>query len=293
MTKVLEEIVADLNAKKEEVNKKENEQAQFTMAKLANKISALKEIQKKIADDEEGGIASVGVAVLNEEINCLMKEGETIGEKYGGWLDFIAILNMNGDEGKSTSVMPEKSEVIESDDIKTEGNEERAICDQADRTNPDCAKVEITRETIERWQTLMGRIKILEASIESAIAEDDYDAAGEFDDEMQLLKHEIESMRLTEDDIEAASKDIAAWENLTNDPIATNEEEQTEVKAALNSEPSIEAVQLPTSGGADVPQLENDDAAETVEQVELLAAAADEGYCDTDEQDSEEELCSI
>jgi len=293
MTKVLEDIVADLNTKKDEVDKKENEQAQFAMAKLANKISALKEIQKKIADDEEGGIASVGVAVLHEEINCLMKEGETIGEKYGGWLDFIAILKMNGDEGTSASVVPGKSEVIENGDFKTEGTEERADCDQVESTNPDSAKVEITSETIERWQTLMGRIKILEASIESAIAEDDYDAAGDFDDEMQLIKNEIESMSFTEDDIESASKDLAAWENATNDPIAKNEEEQTEDKAALNSELSIEAVQLPTNGGVDVPQLDKDDAAETVEEVELQAAAADEGYCDTDEQDSDEELCSI
>lgn len=223
LTKSLEKNTSILKEKEMEVRKKEHEQAQFTMARLANKISELKLIKEE-AEKASGGIATVVSALLVEEINFISKEGEELGGKFGGWSDFLAILN-NSNEEES-----QNSKVSSLNDIEQDSSAALRVCTDNETCTLDGKQSSITKETIEKWHALSERMKILEESLENAVATEDYEAAANIDDELQMIKSEKENMGLTEDDINVAV------ESLTLQPISGTDAENPPGTAATTTE---------------------------------------------------------
>lgn len=201
LTKSLEKNTSILKEKEKEVSKKEHEQAQFIMAKLANKISELKLIKEE-AEKASGGITTVVSVLLAEEINFLCKEGEELGGKFGGWSDFLAILNKSNEEES------QNLEVSSLNGIEQASSAALRECSDNETCSLDGKKPSITSETIEKWISLSERMKTLEESLENAVAAEDYEAAANIDDELQMIKSEKENMGLTEDDINVAVESL-------------------------------------------------------------------------------------
>lgn len=295
MTKSLEKFTSDLKAKEEEFRQKEHQQAQFSMAKLANKISELKLIKKQ-AENEKGGIASVVAAVLMEEINTLFKEGEVLGEKYGGWSDFLAILNKKCEEETN---FPGISIINEDEDAKSivsKGSSGMEQCSGDDMPTPK--KPPTTKEMIEKWKSLSERIKSLEESLENAVAVEDYEAAANIDDELQLIKSEKESMGLTEDLIDIAIKyqtsqsgDDSDVENLADSKGPAITISQSTEEGELNVYCNIGG---DGNGGADVEEKKeaHGDGSAGITQFEDDKSIEDD-HIDDDEHDAEEIGCLI
>lgn len=233
MTKSLEKYTSILKEKEKEVRQKEHEQAQFSMAKLANKISELK-LTKEEAEKSDGGVATLVSSILCQEINILYKEGEELGEKFGGWSDFLAILNKSNEEESHNL------KVSKQNDIEKASSVQLRECFDNETCSLDGRKPSITNETIAQWNALCERIKTLEETLENAVALEDYEAAANIDDKLQMIKSEKEKMGLTEDDI-----NIAKESPVSQPMFDTNSGNPSDTDATMNCQ-STDEVELNT-----------------------------------------------
>lgn len=186
-----EEEAARLDAELEKTRKiaeeREKVSAQAKMTSLAEKIKQLKAIQSKMCGDStssENSVRGVGALVLEGQIKSLKAEGESLGQKYGGWKQLIG-----------------EAEVVA--DAHDEESPEEGVSDP----KPAVGDGLTSRERILKVRELLQRISDAEASLEAAAAREDFDEAAELHDVFQNLQSELETIDLTEEEMEIAMGD--------------------------------------------------------------------------------------
>jgi hypothetical protein len=200
----------DLKAKRQVANKKEKEAGIAAMQRLADNIKRLLATKESVCAKGDTSIQSVGSYVLDGQIEALRLEGQTYGDKYGGWTELMSEIGLN-------TVHDEQKEEEHIDNDKT-NNDERKLSSgpspvsAATMGNGDVAKVdaeeevdpEIKKQTMARFCVLMGDIGKTNVAIEAAAETEDFEKAAELDEELQRLLAAVESLGLTDEDMEIA-----------------------------------------------------------------------------------------
>ena len=141
------------------------------MTVLKDKIRDLTSILKEFeaSNTDEVSVASVGAFVIESQIRVLVASGETLGAQYGGWDD---------DAAKSSG------RVVEDETLHS--------APTLDSCDEDAGEKEITNEIIEQYFTLKKETSTLEAAIDKAAEEEDYEAAAELEEKLESARAGIE-----------------------------------------------------------------------------------------------------
>lgn len=208
-----------LDEKKAILHEKEKEGGRKRMIQLVKKIFKLEKLREDICGtgEEDGNGESmkiVGGFVLDSEIAALVSEGEDLGEKFGGWNE-IMLEYAEGNDGETDT-----HEVDDTVTQQTDTNNEEDIKDDKsnldEKVNEDSTEKDIQEENTttiidegdkveaeEHCKAILSDIERLEAEIEIAIDEEDFDSAAELDEKIQKLKNDMKALGLTEQEIES------------------------------------------------------------------------------------------
>jgi len=108
---------------------------------------------------------------------------------------------------------------------KTSSGAATAAADNAENNDDSSEKV-IDESVLEKYASLCANIKEFEASIETAVANEDFDTAAELEEKIQLASSDIESLGFSIDDLEEALKNRPETED------AAEEEQEEEGDAS-------------------------------------------------------------
>jgi hypothetical protein len=179
--KELSNAVALLDEKKSIAAEKGREQGMKQMTVLKDKIRDLRSILKDFGVDVNSpdavSVASVGAFVIKSQIHVLEASGEALGAKYGGWDD--AAKN-----------------VVEDDTLQS--------APTLDSTDEDAADNAITSEILEQYTALKEETAKIEAAIDNAAEEEDYEAAAELEEKLESVRAGIEALGVSPADLEDA-----------------------------------------------------------------------------------------
>lgn len=212
-----------LEEQKSILHEKEKEGGRQRMIQLVKKMFRLEKLREDICgtgeEDNEGeSIKLVGGFVLDSEIAALVTEGEALGSKFGGWNEIIIEFaendseeigsNIPDEEAKETSGFDESEACGE---VQTDDAGEVENMDNSDDIVDDnTAEVEIGKpnetdkvEALNRCKSILSAINQIESEIEVAIDEEDYDAAAELDDQIQMLRDEMKSLGLSKSEVQS------------------------------------------------------------------------------------------
>ena len=227
--KDLEKVTSELCAKKDTVETRRIEIGRSRMIDLATRIRKLKKVKEAAVDgtdknDESDGvciISSMACALIDSQVSSLMTHGEQLGATYGCWDD---ILNTSIVDAMKESPAEEYVDVPGSSAIPdAKSNEEADVNDvpiEIMETKHQCTGTAenilsdiilatnytgIDKDSaISRYKEISMTLKIMEHEVEKAVAEENFEEAAELEDAIQGLRTEIESLGLSEADIEKA-----------------------------------------------------------------------------------------
>lgn len=190
--KAVDEAVEALDVKKSSLLELEKECGVKRMVHLVNKIINLEKLREDVCgngeDDVDGTVKAVGGFVLDAEISALMLEGDELDKKYGGWSDImIKTLNEGSSHSKSDDIDETEDTPVVVDTTLTE--EEITI---------DKSKV------MTEFKELSELVQLSESKLDTAIEEEDYEAAAELNDEIEELKKKMDLLGLTEEEKDSA-----------------------------------------------------------------------------------------
>lgn len=211
-----------LERAREIAREKEKETGLAAMQRLADNIKRLAATKSTICGDADPlSVRGVGAYVLDGQIHALLLEGETYGEKYGGWNELIADCNVGQDRCNERShdecvggvehdssvnntaemvdgindpadAMPESCET----EIQEEKSEPKPVHVKDERANIEAAQ--------QRFRELTDRLQAVEADIDAAAVKEDFDKAAELDEILQGLLAEVQALNLTDEEMELA-----------------------------------------------------------------------------------------
>ncbi|CAB9513386.1 expressed unknown protein [Seminavis robusta] len=231
--KELAKLEEELTAKRKVALEQEKETGVATMKKLAERIEKLVETKKQVCGDdyEPNRMQGVGAYVLEEQIKSLTLEGKSYGEKYGGWEELIAKVLPSEGGGDATATAesdkPVEEQPVQETDAATTGEPEK----------PKASKKEMKAS----FRRLTLELKEIEAKIEAAVADEDFDVAADLDEKLQQLLADVQALDLTDAEMEQA---LAGDDNDESDepavPTAASEVEAETDEAVADAEPSEE-----------------------------------------------------
>ena len=203
----------ELEKARKVANEKEKLSGQNKMAILAKEIEQLRETQEEVCGDvtsSENSVRGVGALVLEGQIKSLKLEGENLGSKYGGWDELLG-------EGE----VEEETQDAEVESEEISGKETPAQDDGLSR-----------KERIMKVRQLMTRIQEAEESLEAAAEREDFDEAAELHEVFQTLQSELETINLSDEDMEIA---------LSNEEVIDTDEEKEPLEPAeANGDVAVE-----------------------------------------------------
>lgn len=166
----LEKITAILEQKKSAALDKSKEAGKLQMIRLQGKITDLKSKLKKYlaepVDIDTVNVVCIGAFVIESQIGILETQGKSLGEKYGGW--------------------------VSSDDQSVQSAPTFDSDDGAKPDPPDESPIAIDASIVEKYDSLQSEIKRLDAEIEMAAENEDYDKAASLEDTASGLRSEFD-----------------------------------------------------------------------------------------------------
>jgi len=230
---LLEKVQEELEKEKAMANEKEKVSGKAVMEKLSNSIKALLETKKEVCGNASADtVKGIGALVLQGQIDALKIEGQTLGDKFGGWEELLSelekeheiITDEQNDKTKDTEELEEEVTVSK----PTKEEEEPKVArrsDEVDRTN-----VNMARE-------LMKKLADAEVKLAGAVDNEDYDLAAELDETLESIKSELEKLDLTD-----AETDLALVDEVETD---TSSNGTTEMPPDSNPTDEIENTENP------------------------------------------------
>jgi hypothetical protein len=225
---------AELQAKQDESLETERVSARAEMERLAERILRLVERKKNACQEiaHDDSIQAVGSYVLDSQIRFLKFEGQLLGEKFGGWEDLIADL----DEDNSPVVVIE-----EANPVQESGDQETSNAPLAESMEPEAPAPDTVAEEhvatedktllFAEFRELTQRLSEVEASIESAVAEEDYEKADELQEVVNELVTGLAALGLTEEEMSKAMSEIGVDGSTSAAVVSEASEEQIESTA--------------------------------------------------------------
>ena len=215
----LSKATALLDENKSVAAEKGRELGMKRMSVLKDKIRDLKSILKDFDSDKDSpdtvSVASMGAFVIKSQIRVLEASGEALGARYGGWDD------------------ASKPEVVEDDTVHS--------APTVDSAEEDIPAKEITNEILEQYATLKEETSTLEAAIDKAAEEEDYEAAAELEEKLECVRASIEGLDIAPDALEdALANGIACNEDDVAEHVTPEPEPASDSQPAENEESSTE-----------------------------------------------------
>lgn len=221
--KLAEAAVDNLNKglhdKQQIAHAREKESGLRAMRRLADNIKRLVATKESVCkDSDDHSIQVVGAFVLDGQIKALHMEGVTYGEKYGGWDELMEEIGFN--VVTEDSFKPKRPSNIESsqagrfqDKESKNVNESVSVVNESEPTQEQESK----DEQLIRFRHLTEKIKEAEESIESAVANEDFEKAADCDEIMQTLLVELQTFDLTDEEMDRALSETVGQTTLMND----------------------------------------------------------------------------
>jgi hypothetical protein len=294
----LQRLDEELGKTREIAQEEEKVTGMQKMKKLTEKIQQLVSTKADFCGDSKDNntVRGVGASVLNNQIQAYKAEGKALGSKYGGWTELMAEINQEEEEQKPQ----DGHHVPESEEIATSEEKEEPVTEEKDATPPPDDGL-TTEERIARVRQILKRLKEAEEAVEAAASREAFDHAAELQEVFQGLQSELESINLTDDEMELAFAEVdeggeeeAPKEEKDEEPAtkeAEQEDAQDESPEAEQDEPESEenAEELETDERADVPdseeKAETDEGADTQDEPVEDGEAHPEGDVDVDAAD--------
>jgi hypothetical protein len=228
----LQKVTLLLEEKKSIAAEKGKEAGLKRMETLRERIASLqcfvKESGVDSGDSDSINVACVGAFVIDSQISVLEAEGKALGEKYGGWA---------------------------SDAVEYSSN---AVGDAIDRDDAPSDSV-IDDDTLLQYATLTAEIEELEAKIEQAALDEDYDNATALEERAESLRSKINSLGHSPEKIAQALKNKSTVSSIPDEGVL---DKYASLKA--------EVEQLEADIGTAVAAENFDGAAELEEKVQVL-----------------------
>ena len=274
------------------------------MKELADHMSRLKATQESVFGDcSEDSIQGVGAFVLSAQLEALRLEGQTYGEKFGGWEE---ILNEAG-------VLPatDTPPSLPSKDETTTTEESPGSAPQVDGGARKAA--------MKEFRALTAQIEDMNGAIDATAANEDYEKAAELEEAMQSILAKADSLGLTDDEMAMAlamtedvdegvaadesaagtSGEVGTAEAPTEDVVATEEPavaetQENSVEDTTNeATPSEDQTDAPVSSEETAPTLANDTAPENDEPDDTIDEKKEAGDGEDNGKILEEESTGI
>jgi len=231
----LQKVTLLLEEKKSIAAEKGKESSLKRMETLRERIAHLQSVVKELAvgptDSDSINVACVGAFVIDSQISVLEAEGRALGERYGGW---------EADAVEDSSALDEVKDV---GDVTSE--------------------TVIGDDTLQEYAMLAAEVEELEAKINQAAADEDYDTATELEEKAESLRSKINSLGHSPEQMAQALKDKDAVSG-ESEPPSNNLDESVICKyASLKAQVKQLEADIETAVGAD----NFDDAAELEEKV--------------------------
>ena len=187
----LRKVTLLLEEKKSFAAQKEKEASLKGMETLREKIVHLQSIVKEFSADscesDSINVACVGAFVIDSQISVLKAKGEALGSKYGCWAS-AALDDSPADRNNCKDDAP--SDAVIDDD------------------------------TLQAFFTLSGEIEELQAKIEQAAVDEDYDTATDLEEKVESLRSKMKSLgyspEMMASALENKDRDVSSHETSSN-----------------------------------------------------------------------------
>ena len=225
-----EKIVGELEAKKSLAEAEEKEGASKKLANLGERISRMYAVKRQVCSGENT-VESVAASVLDSEIEALKARGAALGSKFGGWDEILAAINSQIEADNANA----KAEDVAGAGVVSDRDDEDAplpispVADKQDEagdddnnddseTKEDCdGESELNKEeAIAAYLQAKADLASAEKDLDIAIEEENYDAAADLDDTINVLKKRMEMLGITEEDL-ASSTPVDVAEEMDED----------------------------------------------------------------------------
>ena len=271
----------DVKTTRTKADAKERESGIVSMEKVAEKIRHLLVVKKKgcSGDMPPNGVQSVAALILKAQISALKLEGETYGEKFGGW-DAIADTLEDEDDEKEQA-----RNVTPTPTTEPVPTEEPAI---AGTSRPSD---EVVPSNVRKGRELTKRLLETETSLEAAAAEEDYDKAAELNDVLEELQQEVVALDLTDAETDLVMDTDAEIPEEPKEEVVEEVEEPQEEAVEDKSEPENDDDKVEEEKEEETPALEAEpeEASAPETKAEEPAAEDEEQPATTEEKPKEDE----
>jgi hypothetical protein len=143
------------------------------MQSLANNIKRLIATNQSVCGDaRENSIQSVDAFVLDSQIKALRMEGQTYGEKFGSWNEFMTEIGAE-ETDDSPAAEPEDEESGETTEEGTAEKDKETSLREPTEAEP--VEEESQADKMASFRKLTVRLKEVEDALEIAAANEEYD----------------------------------------------------------------------------------------------------------------------
>jgi hypothetical protein len=238
----------------------ERESALATMERLANHIQQLVATKHQVchptatttpSQQAPRSVTSVGAFVLEAQIKVLKLEGQSIGEKYGGWTELMSAIEGGDDENEASkegaAVGETSPAATEPETIQESGTEakENAISPPNTSTEAATTTAASSPDKKRQFRAVTQRLGECEQQLEAAVAEDDFDKAAELDEVLQQLLAEVQALNMTDEEMALALEEpdepiLDSNTAVVDDPATYDEPTDEEPPPQPTDEPTVE-----------------------------------------------------
>jgi hypothetical protein len=192
------QLEEELTAKRQVALEKEKDAGKVTMERLADHMKRLLATKESVcANASDDSIQAVGALVLEAQIEALRFEGRTYGEKYGGWDELVADLGLSQDERSETEAPGDVLDATTPTE-ETVATEDEVLVD----TVPMSTEEKLL--AMSEFRELTVKIEEMNVGLEEAAEEEDYEKAGEIQEELDGVLERINSLGLDDEEMAAA-----------------------------------------------------------------------------------------
>lgn len=219
----LEVVQKELDEERALTNEKEKVSGMVSMEKIADRIRTLLATKKDVCGGASPDtVKAAGALVLKGQVDALKQEGQSLGDKFGGWDEIMAEIDENEPEAEGSTK-------------KDKPTEKPASTRPSDEVIPD---------KVVEARGLMSKLAETEEAISEAAENEDYEKAAELDEVMQQIKTDFEELDLTDAETELAMSEeeyVPPAEGDGDDQPAADDEAEVVAADSTEEAPAEEA----------------------------------------------------
>ncbi len=188
-------------------HEKEKESGMAAMRRLAENVQRFVATKEQVCGDADANsIRGVGAYVLDGQIKLLVMEGKAYDEKYGGWDDLIGEVHPDQPDSAKAVSQCGGSNASSTDETEPESLPRVENNASAFRSvDVETSTSAVAKEIVYReFQELTAKLKETEEKIEIAVANEEFDAAAEYEENLQSLLLKLGDLNLSEEEMEIA-----------------------------------------------------------------------------------------